>query len=75
MAERCLTYLFLMVKGAILPTVLDFFSITSLHFLHLASEGVLHFVFLMNSIISEINVADVEELNSVWGNVLHKGHG
>ena len=60
---------------AIRPNVLDFFSITSLHFLHLGSEGVLHFVFLLNSIISEINVADGEELNSVWANVLHKGHG
>ena len=31
-------------------TVMDFFSLTSLHFLHLGEEGVQHFVFLLNAI-------------------------
>ena len=28
----------------------------------------------MNNIINEINSAGIEELNSIWANVLHKGH-
>ena len=44
-------------------TVTDFFSITSLHFLHLGQAGVGHFVFLLNAIISNINnAASAEEL-------------
>ena len=40
------------------PSVMDYFSITSLHFLHLGTDGVIHFVFLLNSIISHINSAE-----------------
>ena len=54
-------------------TVLDWFSITSLHFLHLGQEGILHFVFLMNTVIKNINCASIEELNTIWAIVLHKG--
>ena len=53
------------------PSVLDFFSITILHFLNLGSEGVLPSVILMNNIISEINSAGIKEPNSIWSNVLH----
>ena len=54
-------------------SVMDYFSITSLHFLHLGQEGVLHFVFLLNEIISHINSSSVAELNTIWANILHKG--
>ena len=35
-------------------SVLNGYSITSLHFLHLGKEGVFHFVFLLNTIIEHI---------------------
>ena len=54
-------------------SVMDLFSVTSLHFLHLGEEGVLHFVFLLNAIISHINSSSVAELNTVWANILFKG--
>ena len=56
-------------------SVMDFFSVTSLHFLNLGSEGITHFVFIINSIISQISSSSVPELNSAWANILHKGHG
>ena len=56
------------------PSVMDYFSLTSLHFRNLGSEGVVHFVFLLNQIIKNIN-SDVVELNSVWAVILHKGVG
>ena len=54
-------------------TVIDWFSITSLHFLHLGKEGILHFVFLINSVLGHINSSSVEELNTIWANILYKG--
>ena len=56
-------------------SVIDYFSITSLHFLHLGHEGVLHFIFLLNVIIGHINSSCIEELNTIWANILHKGSG
>jgi hypothetical protein len=56
------------------PSVTDFYSITSLHFLHLGKEGIFHFVFLVNSIIDHVNASSIEELNTIWANILHKGH-
>ena len=57
------------------PTVMDWYSVTSLHYLHLGHEGILHFVFLMNSIIGNINCSTLEELNTIWAIILHKGGG
>ena len=37
--------------------------------------GLLHFNFLMNRIIMEINTSSVEELNTAYALLLHKGHG
>ena len=54
-------------------TVMDWFSITSLHFLHLGHEGIIHFVFLMKSIIENINSSSIAELNTIWAIILHKG--
>ena len=55
------------------PSFMDFFTATSLHFLHLGKEGVLHFVFLLNAIINHINSSSVAELNTIWANILFKG--
>ena len=57
------------------PSVIDFYSITSSHFINLGSEGIVHFVFLINSVISIINSSSMEEMNTIWANILHKGHG
>ena len=54
-------------------TVIDWYSLTSLHFLHLGHEGILHFVFLLNCIIDNINSSTIEELNTIWAVILHKG--
>ena len=34
-----------------------------------------HFHFLLNIIIAEINLSSLEELNTIWACILHKGHG
>ena len=39
------------------------------------NQGLLHFNFLVNRIISEINSSSVKELNTVMAILLHKGHG
>ena len=52
---------------------MDWYSITSLHFLHLGREGTLHFVFLLNNIIDHINGSTASELNKIWAVILHKG--
>ena len=54
------------------PSVMDYFSITSLHFLHLGKEGIIHFVFILNTIINHINSGSVAELNTIWANILFK---
>ena len=38
-------------------------------------EGAIHFASLLNSIISDINLSSLEELNNVWAMILFKGHG
>ena len=57
------------------PDVNDLFSITARHYINAGMEGAKHFHFLMNHVISNINLFSLPELNSVWAMVLHKGHG
>ena len=57
------------------PSVTYMFLITPLHFLNAGAEGVLHFNFLLKLLISDINTASIEELNTVYALFLHKGHG
>jgi hypothetical protein len=54
--------------------VSDIFSITALHYLNAGTEGLVHFNFLLNAIISNVNNATLEELNLVLGLILYKGH-
>ena len=56
------------------PNVLDFWSITPKHFLNAGKEGLLHYHFLMNRVIKEINNSSVKELNTVHALLLYKGH-
>ena len=53
----------------------DFFSITPLHFRNAGLEGLQHFQFLLNTIINNINLSGLSELNTIYACVLHKGHG
>ena len=57
------------------PTVNDFWSLTPTHFKNAGNEGYIHFNFLMNLIIMDINSASSIELNTVYALLLHKGHG
>ena len=56
------------------PHVNDYFSITALHYINAGSQGLLHFNFLLNCIIKDVNLASVEELNIAYALLLHKGH-
>ena len=53
----------------------DFYSITALHYLNAGTAGQDHFFFLLNGVISNINLAGIDELNTIYANVLFKGHG
>ena len=53
----------------------DFYSLTPAHFIHAGESGSEHFNFLLNCIIEDTNNATIEELNSCYALLLHKGHG
>ena len=53
----------------------DRYSITAAHFIHAGMEGLQHFHFLLNIIIDDVNLSSLEELNTIWACILHKGHG
>ena len=57
------------------PNVNDFYSVTASHFINAGYEGLEHFHFLLNTIISDVNFSSLEELNTIWACILHKGHG
>ena len=57
------------------PHVNDFFSVTALHYLNGGEEAIRHLCFLINAIIDNINNSSLPELNTVFANILHKGHG
>ena len=54
--------------------VTDFFGITALHYINTGYEGLLHFNYLLNGIITDVNNATIEELNVAIGLILYKGH-
>ena len=56
------------------PSVSDFFSITAGHYLNGGSTGIKHFQFLVNTILANIEVSAIQELNKVHAVILHKGH-
>lgn len=57
------------------PEVNDLYSITPAHYINAGMEGAIHFSFLLNCVISNVNLSSIDELNSVWAMVLFKGHG
>ena len=56
------------------PSVNDYFSITAMHYKNAGEEGLLHFNFLLNCVIEDVNLATVEKLNVVYALLLYKGH-
>ena len=60
--------------GRMKKNVTDIFSITAHHYLNAGPRGLIHFNFLLNAIISNVNNATLEELNLVLGLILYKGH-
>ena len=50
------------------------YSITALHYLNAGLEGRQHFNLLLNGILSDINNASLDELNTVHGKILYKNH-
>ena len=54
--------------------VRDHFSITALHYIHAGEEGLLHFNLVLNGIITDLNNACLEELNTAHGLIHYKGH-
>ena len=65
---------FEILKG-IRKNVNDFFSVTALHYLNAGEAGLVHFHFLLNAIITDINLAGLPELNTIHAHILYKGHG
>ena len=53
----------------------DFYSITANHFINAGQAGFEHFFFLLSSLMKNIKLASLEELNTVWACILYKGHG
>ena len=56
-------------------SVIDFYSISPAHFINAGKAGLEHFNLLMNCIIEDINNASIEEMNSCYALLIHKGHG
>ena len=56
------------------PSVSDFFSITAAHYLNRGHVAILHFQFLLNKVLENIEIAAIDELNTAHAIVLHKGH-
>ena len=53
----------------------DFFSITALYYINGGQEAENHLCYLLNAIIDNLNNAALPEVNTVYANILHKGHG
>ena len=63
------------ILNSVKKNVNDFYSITAFHYLHAGSSGITHFQFLMNTIISNVNLSKLPELNTIYASILYKGHG
>ena len=57
------------------PNVNDFFSITARHYINGGEEAIKHFCFILNAIISDMANVTSPTLNTVYANILYKGHG
>ena len=55
--------------------VIDYYSITALHYSNAGSSGVQHLMSLVNLFIKNVNLATIPQLNVAFGIILYKGHG
>ena len=55
-------------------SVIDFFSITAHHYIYAGQAGLVHFNFLLNVLIADVNNCSINELNTILALLLHKGH-
>ena len=56
------------------PDVNDVYGVTLNHFNYAGPAGWKHFHLLLNSLISDVNLTDIEEINTVYACILFKGH-
>ena len=56
-------------------SVNDYYSITANHFINAGVAGFAHFHYLLSALIKNVNLASLEELNTIWACILYKGHG
>ena len=56
------------------PSVNDLYSITAAHYRYSGDAGIEHLNFLLNLFIDDHNNLTIEEVNTVWACILHKGH-
>ena len=56
------------------PHVCDHYNITALHYIHGGPSALLHFQFLLNSAIENIEATSCDEFNIAHACVLYKGH-
>jgi hypothetical protein len=56
------------------PGVSDIFSISAAHYLNGGETSIKHFQFLFNTVLRNIELSSIDELNTVHAVILHKGH-
>ena len=56
------------------PGVSDIFSITAAHYLNGGDTTLKHFQFLINTVLKNIELSSIDELNKAHAVILHKGH-
>ena len=57
------------------PSVADFFSVTAAHYINGGDVAINHFQFLINTVLDNIEIAAIDELNKTHAVILFKGHG
>ena len=55
-------------------SVSDFYSITAAHYINGGEPALTHFCFLFNTILQNIELSAIPELNTAHAFILHKGH-
>ena len=63
------------ILKSIRKNVNDYFSITAQHYVNAVAAGLDHYHFVLNAVITNINLAKLEELNTIYACILFKGHG
>ena len=64
-----------LILKRIKPQVHDIYNISASHYINAGHEGLLHFNYLLNAVIQDVNSASLEELNLALGIIIYKGHG